>query len=346
VKAYAPKTPFERLYGLPSGRSGPETPACIEVALGRLRLVFCDVDGNGRYDEVDVDGWTVEGQTHLVPLERPFVVGATRVEVSFDEENKRVTWTSEDLSAPPAIVRALETLNARRLQNGLVPLWLDEAASKRCALHARYMQLNDEQTHEEDPGRPGYTEEGARAGMSSSLGGSEDLADMADRICRQFFHRFSALDAQTGAFGLAAAHGYSLVDGASVKSPRPWPDPVLIPAPGSRDQPLSFATTERPLAYPEGATPGFPITLQFHGGADPRVEKAELWKLGRKPVPVEIWTSWPGNPANAMFPQNYASICLIPRSPLSPRAAYRVEVTYRRGEETTTTSWTFETAGR
>jgi hypothetical protein len=346
TKAYAPKAAFERLYPLPSGRSGPEAPACLAVTLGRVRLVFSDVDGNGRFDEEGVDGWTVEGQTHLVPLERPFVVGATRYEVSFGEENKKVTWTSEDLEAPAAIVRGLETLNARRLQNGLVPLWLDEEASRRCVLHARYMQINGEQAHEEDPRRPGYTEDGARAGMSSSLGGSEELADMADRICRQFFHRFSALDSQTGAFGLAAAHGYSLVDGASVTSARPWTDPVLVPAPGSRDQPRFFATSERPLAYPEGATPGFPITLQFHGGPDPVVEQAELTALGRKPAPVAVWTSWPGSPANATFPHNYAAICLIPQRPLEPGTTYRVDVRYQRGEETITASWTFETVRR
>ena len=70
---------------------------------------------------------------------------------------------------------AVSRINALRVQNSLPPLVEDALLSRECRAHARYMALNDgwdeEQAHGETPGRPGYSEAGARAARQSVLAG-------------------------------------------------------------------------------------------------------------------------------------------------------------------------------
>src|SRR5688500_14546268 len=78
-------------------------------------------------------------------------------------------------------IDAVTRINALRAQNGLPPLVEDRLLSQECQAHARYMALNDgwdeEQAHGETPGRPGYSEAGARAARQSVLAGPTGWAD-------------------------------------------------------------------------------------------------------------------------------------------------------------------------
>lgn len=76
---------------------------------------------------------------------------------------------------------AVSRINALRAQNSLPPLVEDALLSRECQAHARYMALNDgwdeEQPHGETPGRPGYSEAGARAARQSVLAGPAGWTD-------------------------------------------------------------------------------------------------------------------------------------------------------------------------
>lgn len=64
----------------------------------------------------------------------------------------------------------IEALNAKREAHG-IPAGITEnpSWSAACNAHVNYMNLNDYFGHDEDPSKPGYTPEGARAGKSSVL---------------------------------------------------------------------------------------------------------------------------------------------------------------------------------
>lgn len=75
---------------------------------------------------------------------------------------------------PPA--DAISRINAIRVANGIPALTEDADRSAGCQAHARYMALNggwDEPlSHDETPGKPGYSAAGAQAARSSVLAGA------------------------------------------------------------------------------------------------------------------------------------------------------------------------------
>jgi|GEM_PF-5634281 hypothetical protein len=83
------------------------------------------------------------------------------------------------LTAAPAYAitstEAINRLNALRAANGIPALVEDPEMTRECQAHARYMALNggwdDADAHSETPGRPGYSEAGARAARRSVLAG-------------------------------------------------------------------------------------------------------------------------------------------------------------------------------
>lgn len=73
-------------------------------------------------------------------------------------------------AAPAA--ETIAVLNAHRATFGAQPVTEDPYRTEGCRLHAEYMRLNGLVEHGEDPGRPGYTDEGDRAAGRSVLSGS------------------------------------------------------------------------------------------------------------------------------------------------------------------------------
>jgi len=76
-----------------------------------------------------------------------------------------------DASARPLPSEGIvERLNAERSRIGLpADVRLDRPASAGCALHNRWMRMNDRVQHSEPPHTRGYTRKGHEAGMSSVL---------------------------------------------------------------------------------------------------------------------------------------------------------------------------------
>jgi hypothetical protein len=63
-----------------------------------------------------------------------------------------------------------DRLNAQRAANGLpAGITVDQAWSSKCAAHDQYMALNHQLTHDEVPGKAGYTPGGAEAGQNAVL---------------------------------------------------------------------------------------------------------------------------------------------------------------------------------
>jgi hypothetical protein len=324
------KQPFLWSYLLPEGRTAAAAPVCrLAKKVAGANLVFADLDGNGRFDDPGVDGWTVEGNAYLVPFETPLVVGAQEVRVQFAPDSSEIRFRAAAIPGTPACVDGLALLNELRLRNGIPPVSLDAGLSRACELHSAYCSQNGI-THDEVRGRPGYTEEGERAGKASSVAGTPSPSDAVAALYCEFYHRFSVTDPWTRTVGIGVSGHFTTLDGSSSRADRPWRWPVVVPAPGTAGQPRDFDRRERPVPYPERLVPGLPITLLFTGN-DVREVKAELraGPKGRAAVPFLL--SWPGNPANPAFPDNFSAIALIPEARLEADTAYSYRVSFVEG---------------
>jgi len=83
---------------------------------------------------------------------------------------------------------------AHRQAAGLLPLVYDPALEAGMLKHAAYVDANDAYGHGEDPRKPGYSREGATAGMTSVIGGlKRSYVDGMDSQLRTLFHRRSCL---------------------------------------------------------------------------------------------------------------------------------------------------------
>ena len=326
-----PKRPFLWNYLLPFGRKAVEAPACrLAKRVAGANLVFVDLDGNGRFDDLGVDGWTTEGGTHIVPLDPMIVVGALETRLKFSEDGKEVRFRFSPASGSRDVLEGLELLNSLRLRNGLPTVTTDPALSRACEAHARYCNIHGV-THDEVPGNSGWTEEGARAGKAASVGGSASPADAVATLYCQFYHRFTITDPTTRAIGFGMDGGTFVLDGTTGRKSRPWKWPAVIPAPGSVGQPREYDTMESPRPWSGEGDPGFPITLQFLF-PETRDVKAEM-RAGAKGKAVPFYLSWPGTPANDKFQDNFFSICVLPAARLAARTEYSFKVSWvHKGE--------------
>lgn len=251
------------------------------------------------------------------------------------------------------IPRALERVNAHRKAAGLEPVALDPALSKGCRLHAEYLVLNRDAPqvqglggHKEDPKLPGYTPEGARAGMASDIGFQPPL-ECVEMWVNSLFHRIPLLDPNLKRVGFACASGgggtVSVLDltggNPSVGTSSMV---VLYPADGQTDVPCRFLRYELPDPIPEDKdlVAGYVITASFKLALPVKGAKARLKDAkGRE---VDCWVSTPEKPAHPAYQRN--TIGLIAKDPLKPGTAYTVEMSARVGGKPWERAWTFTTS--
>lgn len=351
--------PYRRNYELPRRKTAAAEPTVVRVKLLRERVLFVDVDGNGRVDDVGLDGWTLEGDEYryVVPFEDSLAVGDHRVWLRFSEDGNSVAFRAEK-SAPPRgepakrvkeAAAALRVWNDLRLRNGLPPVWLDAELALGCVLHSRYMARHG-LTHAEDPAKDLYTELGARAGKNGNVGtwaAREEIGGMY----RSFYHRISLFHPATRGAGIGDVGGRCTFDGTTGREDRRWLWPVIVPAPSTVGVPLEFSA-EEPVIHRDvfrgrralnGA--GFPISVTFPHD-DVKGAAAELRVAGPAGKPVEFLLSSPEKPGNAEIPNNYRSIGLVPRTRLKPRTTYWARVSYVYRGKPGEHEWTFTTGAK
>ncbi len=105
---------------------------------------------------------------------------------------------------------AVEALNVYRRKAGLSPVALDEALSKGCRLHARYLAKNIDQPavqglgmHDEDASLPGATKEGRKAGRASVVSREPDAGAAVDGWIDTLYHRVPLLNPDLKTVGYA-----------------------------------------------------------------------------------------------------------------------------------------------
>jgi hypothetical protein len=256
--------------------------------------------------------------------------------------------------------RTLARLNAYRKLAGLERVVLDDALSRGCLAHARYLARHPERVkakhfspHVEDPRLAGSTRAGRRAGRNAviyHLQGPGNPLRAIDEHMAGLFHRVPLLAPDLKRIGCALSYGpgqncWVVIDVKSGKGAAAAEAgaPVLFPAERQTGVPRKFVGIEIPNPIPPkgvAAKSGYPITVIFPPGA--RVtEAAAVLKTG-KGKKVAAWVSSPDRPAYTPRYQ-FNTVCLIPRAHLRPRARYRVEVRARVDGRDWEKKWSFTT---
>jgi len=353
-------------YALPTGVVAVKNPKILTAKVGEKDLLFADVDGDGRFDKIGVDGWIVDSPVYraFLPLEEWIVLDRTRVWLKFadDQQSVRFRLETPDLPKVPAglppaedaaekakireLEAAVQDWNRLRLRNGLPPAFLDPDLTRAAMLHAKYMDRWG-RGHDEDKANDGYTEDGAKAGRNSSVGPAPVREEIS--FCFEtLYHRLMLFHPDLRRIGVGVGAKWCALDGLSAREKRAWTWPVIIPAPGSDLVPLSFGG-ETPAPHPDVFTTlerqkeaGFPITLTFPD-AKATNASAELRVDGENGAPVEVLVSSPEKPANAAQPRNFESVCVIPLRKLTPATTYWARVRYKWNGEDAVRTWYFRT---
>jgi uncharacterized protein YkwD len=252
--------------------------------------------------------------------------------------------------------KVLKKLNDYRKMADLKPVTLDAKYHKGCAAHAAYLVKNYDTTgkrtmdlHEEDPDRPGYSEEGRKAAKASVIALSFGAPSSPDRSLDlwigSFFHRIPLLDPRLKTIGFAHARGPNYLC-VSVLETHPEGDGdqiVIYPSPLQEDVPLNFSGPEVPDPIPESKEKkaGYPVTVTFPEARKVTQVKAAMIEVdsGKE---VKAWVSTPEQLAyKKIYQQN--TICLIPKSPLASRTTYSVKVVAMVDDKEWVKTWIFTT---
>ena len=335
-----PKKPLLLNYRPPPGTTLCDTPEARLATIGRTQVVFLDANGDGTFGQPGIDAWTVAGQAYAVPVDAMIIVGTDEVHLQFAAE--AVHYRAVPIKAKKEYLDALVKLNDLRLRNGLAPATIDARMSDGCEKHCAYMAKNGI-GHAEDKSKPGYTPEGDAAGRASCVNPGA-CVESVSVFYDTFYHRLPLMHPGTVTFGIGSTGAFTAIDGMRSRRERSWISPVVIPAPESEGHPTLFnASGENPQPFPDGASPGCPLTISFPWGSKPAVTSAEVREGGPKGKPLELLTSWPGNPANPERPENSDSICLMSRRILRPQCRYHARVVYTLGGASHELEWSFTT---
>jgi cysteine-rich secretory family protein len=262
--------------------------------------------------------------------------------------------------ADPIAVVLLDELNLIRAQalrgsTSLQDLAIDPDLSAGCTAHALYLAKNPEQksrwpdAHEEWIDRPGFTPEGARAGLASVIAFQKKTGpDALNDWMGTFYHRLPLLRPGLLGIGWGLAKGTAVLDCGSLLERGFESDHVVWPFRGMKNVPTRFnPELPNPVPGEKQSAWGFPVTLQiFDFDLAPRlVMRLHVGGADGPAVPCHFTS--PERPLNPDLAPRGAW-CLIPKKRLAPGTLYTaVAENVPTGVDTfETLEWSFRTAGR
>lgn len=259
------------------------------VLLGKLRaedveLWDADLDGTftGPRDRVRLG----DGVFQPIPASGLVYTAAGLASMSIRATATGATATFVPEPLPPGTgawtVRALDVMNSWRRGVGLAPVLVNLTRSAACDKHVDYWRQNGFSGHDETPGKPGYTAEGAQAGRKSSVWEDAEPAKLVRVITATVLHRSTCLGPADDGLGIASGSGSCLWGGDLDVSENTAP--VLVPGAGQEEVPIACEPEQPP---PErdpafyGPQRGYPVTVVWAGAwSDVRSAQIELFAAG------------------------------------------------------------------
>jgi hypothetical protein len=301
---------------------------------GVFDLLLIDLDGDGKL-QVGADAMTGVDANTLIPYTGTVVMPYGRVVFSeFDPVKARVTCIfSKVPTLQSGDYGAVAMLNKVRNANGMGFLDIDESLSRACQAHSEYVLANGNTgmaLHQEEPGRPKFTEAGrAAAGGSSIYPGVANLWRAMDGWLRTSWHSWPLVDPSAQTCGVTSANNLCMFYKGRDKSYKVQYKELHFPGPDAVGSPLAFNSGEIPNPVPGKtlASCGAPIIWrpeQLRPG-----QMIELWTTGKSGiVKVDGLFSSPSKPANqAEWPSNSRLNVFVPYAVMKASTTYLVKLT-------------------
>lgn len=263
---------------------------------------------------------------------------------------------------PQAQQTALGYINDRRAELGLLPIASDDMVAEAAAAHARYLDINRANGHDERADLPGFTgvDVTARVRARTAVqigageifaiyGGAHPPAQPIDEIFASPYHRGAILYdwARAGEAALNGNSSITVVDFADAAPIVTATELVAYPYPNQPDAPVSWTDNEIPDPFGvdsgyRGALVGFPITLS--GGTNGHIDVLGFDLLDSRGKKVRCKVG-PQTPASS---GRNTAVC-TPFQPLTPGAHYTAHVRGRLTQQYGAVdvpfdlTWTFST---
>jgi uncharacterized protein YkwD len=243
----------------------------------------------------------------------------------------------------------LERLNAVRKSVGLAAVVADPELSKGCGLHARYLAKNWPSTevlyiNQEDPKRPGFSEDGRRAAkMTLPAVNLTDPAAAVDQWLGTLSSRCTLLDPDLKRIGIALERDLrkQWVVVVNVRSGKGFEKPFVYPPANRKDVPVAYSGPEAPDPIPEAKQKrgGYPVTVSFP--PEVVVKKVGLVLKDEAGSALPAWLSTPEKPAAVGFGEDAA--CLIAKEVLKPGKKYTAVASAELDGQPWSETWSFTT---
>jgi hypothetical protein len=308
-------------------------------------LLFLDLNGDDMIAP-ETDGLATSAGPFVVPLPDTLLLKTGQYKLAFDGV-KELVLTPEDLGAAQQFVAEASLMTELRIRSALRPAALDAKACADCLKHIEYMKLNGladgsggMAAHKEEPGKPGYTPEGAEAGARG------DLFPQAPGLTKSIlgwyqsvWHCVPIVDPGLTRFGTAIKYNVAVLyfNGLSTSAAggnQPYPPD------GATNIPRSFGENgEMPNPVPGtqyGKGCGLPVFVRTPSALDAVIMTDAA---GRS---VAGTFSCVPKPATKDWPTNSGVACFIPAKPLAPTTTYKVTFKFEGGGEPV--AWSFTTS--
>lgn len=326
----------------PLGRLYWCRPTAAEFELFGRRIQCFDEDGNGAFFDRGTDSFCLTGTPYSQPFDGELLLG-DRQATLVDTDPGKFTARFEVVDLAEGFTKearqVMRDLNDLRLSYGLRPASIDRELSRWCQSHADWMAANDAVEHDEQPGTPGYSEQGNTAGQNCLVGdtcfGLFDTPLHGYEIASPMFTRTAI-----GARGEFAAIWWTEEHGVrwntqEVRLPAVFPPHLAtgIPVSWSDEEP------DPRQGDPDEVEWGYPIRIYvaLTGACDgdyPEVLEASLRPLGAKrEVPLQVVAA-PADVQPHAASGTSVEFVVLPRSVLESQTTYHFHARWKyRGQE-------------
>lgn len=244
----------------------------IETKIGTDVMTFVDHDADGTFMTPFRDFMVKKGDGALSLVAPKLVIGKNVYDFAGDEAKAAFSAKLDRAFASPDyfqnwsdVTNGLAHINRIRAAMNLPPFGLLREQSRAALLHCRYCTKNTF-GHPEDPSKPGYTPEGAKAGPESIGSTGGNIVGSIDEFLNTLFHRMPLIDPRLTEIGIASDGSCTWIE-YTTGTKRPWiaQGPSIFPGPNRSWSSATFAS-ERPNPLPAGASgAGLPITVSWYG---------------------------------------------------------------------------------
>lgn len=331
---------------LGSGRMSYRFPVVLEVVAGAVTLCFLDADGDGWFDDLDVDLVAVGavadlGKLKFAPFTGELTVQGTRYLVAANPRSAGLWPVSPGVR--PDYVRHVAEVNAVRRFAGLPPAGLAEELIPLCEAHSSYCHVNGI-THYEERHRAGYSPGGEWAGIHCNVGADPNAIESIRALLATLWHRNFYYVPALKRVSVGGADGFVCSDVLTHGAPKSR-TLIFAPIDGALDVPLE-GHNENPPPYINGPVPGPFVTVLLPYGTKATFVSGTVTPRGGTPVPYDV--SDPANPApqaRQRFPDNDACIVLVLHEVLKADTLYDVAIKARVADAEQDFAWSFRTRG-